>query len=46
VAYNVNLNTTSVRRANAIAFDVREAGRKMIDDSGQMIVVPRFFEGC
>src|SRR5688572_10093344 len=40
VAYNVNLNTTSVRRANAIAFDVREAGRKMIDDSGQMIVKP------
>jgi glutamate formiminotransferase/formiminotetrahydrofolate cyclodeaminase len=29
VAYNVNLNTTSVRRANAIAFDVREAGRKI-----------------
>ncbi|HET6767646.1 MAG TPA: glutamate formimidoyltransferase, partial [Chitinophagaceae bacterium] len=29
VAYNVNLNTTSVRRANAIAFDVREAGRKV-----------------
>lgn len=27
IAYNVNLNTTSVRRANAIAFDVREAGR-------------------
>jgi glutamate formiminotransferase len=27
VAYNVNLNTTSVRRANAIAFDVRERGR-------------------
>lgn len=27
VAYNINLNTTSVRRANAIAFDVREAGR-------------------
>ncbi|MFI5151684.1 MAG: glutamate formimidoyltransferase [Chitinophagales bacterium] len=27
VAYNVNLNTKSVRRANAIAFDVREAGR-------------------
>lgn len=27
VAYNVNLNTTSVRRANSIAFDVREAGR-------------------
>ena len=27
VAYNVNLNTTSSRRANAIAFDVREKGR-------------------
>ena len=27
IAYNVNLNTTSTRRANAIAFDVREAGR-------------------
>lgn len=27
VAYNINLNTTSVRRANSIAFDVREAGR-------------------
>ncbi len=29
VAYNVNLNTTSTRRANSIAFDVREAGRIM-----------------
>ena len=27
VAYNVNLNTTSTRRANAIAFDIRERGR-------------------
>lgn len=27
VAFNVNLNTTSTRRANSIAFDVREAGR-------------------
>ncbi len=27
VAYNVNLNTTSTRKANAIAFDIREAGR-------------------
>lgn len=27
IAYNINLNTTSVRRANAVAFDVREAGR-------------------
>lgn len=29
VAYNVNLNTTSERRANSVAFDVREAGRVM-----------------
>ncbi len=29
VAYNVNLNTTSTRRANSVAFDVREAGRVM-----------------
>jgi glutamate formiminotransferase/formiminotetrahydrofolate cyclodeaminase len=27
VAYNVNLNTTSTRRANAIAYDIREKGR-------------------
>jgi glutamate formiminotransferase/formiminotetrahydrofolate cyclodeaminase len=27
IAYNVNLNTTSTRRANAIAFDIREKGR-------------------
>ena len=27
IAYNVNLNTKSVRRANSIAFDIREAGR-------------------
>ncbi|MCB0556083.1 MAG: glutamate formimidoyltransferase [Phaeodactylibacter sp.] len=27
IAYNVNLNTTSVRRANSVAFDVRENGR-------------------
>ncbi|MDZ7739378.1 MAG: glutamate formimidoyltransferase [Bacteroidales bacterium] len=27
VAYNINLNTTSTRRANAVAFDVREKGR-------------------
>jgi glutamate formiminotransferase / formiminotetrahydrofolate cyclodeaminase len=31
VAYNFNLNTTSTRRANAIAFDVREAGRTATD---------------
>lgn len=27
IAYNINLNTTSVRRANSVAFDIREAGR-------------------
>jgi glutamate formiminotransferase/formiminotetrahydrofolate cyclodeaminase len=27
IAYNINLNSTSSRRANAIAFDIREAGR-------------------
>lgn len=31
VAYNVNLNTTSVRRANAVAFDIREKGRPVRD---------------
>src|SRR6202030_4194872 len=35
VAYNVNLNTTSVRRANAIAFDIREAGRKIKNEKGE-----------
>lgn len=29
VAFNVNMNTTSIRRANAIAFDVREKGRPL-----------------
>jgi len=51
VAYNVNLNTTSTRRANAIAFDVREAGRpkragnpltgKMVTDAaGNPVMLP------
>lgn len=31
IAYNVNLNTTSVRRANSVAFDVRENGRVVND---------------
>jgi glutamate formiminotransferase / formiminotetrahydrofolate cyclodeaminase len=31
VAYNINLNTTSVRRANSVAFDVREQGRVLRD---------------
>ncbi len=37
VAYNINLNTTSTRRANAIAFDVREAGRTEKDAKGVVI---------
>ena len=32
VAYNVNLNTKSVRRANSVAFDVREQGRVQTED--------------
>ncbi len=32
VAYNVNLNTKAVRRANSVAFDVRENGRVKTDD--------------
>ena len=39
VAYNVNLNTTSVRRANAIAFDVREAGRT-VEENGVKVNKP------
>ncbi|MGW8315115.1 MAG: glutamate formimidoyltransferase, partial [Bacteroidales bacterium] len=51
VAYNINLNTTSTRRANAIAFDVRERGRVhregdaltgkiVIDDKGNPVMNP------
>ena len=47
VAYNVNLNTTSTRRANAIAFDIREAGRvkrengKVVNDAnGKPVNIP------
>ncbi|MFT4679322.1 MAG: glutamate formiminotransferase/formiminotetrahydrofolate cyclodeaminase [Flavobacteriales bacterium] len=51
VAYNVNLNTTSARRANAIAFDMREAGRilregdpltgkQVMDENGEPKRVP------
>ena len=32
IAYNVNLNTKSVRRANSVAFDVREQGRVKTED--------------
>lgn len=35
IAYNVNLNTTSTRRANSVAFDVREAGRVLTDEKGK-----------
>jgi len=51
VAYNFNLNTTSTRRANAIAYDVREKGREMRegdpvtgkivkDEKGNTIFIP------
>ena len=52
VAYNVNLNTTSTRRANAIAFDIRESGRvvkregnpltgKIVtDENGELVRIP------
>lgn len=51
VAFNVNLNTTSTRRANAIAFDVRERGRtkregnpvtgKIVkDENGKPVMIP------
>jgi len=51
VAYNINLNTTSTRRANAIAFDVRERGRvkregdpltgKIVTDAaGKPVMIP------
>lgn len=37
IAYNVNLNTTSVRQANAVAFDVRENGRIKKDAQGNIV---------
>jgi glutamate formiminotransferase/formiminotetrahydrofolate cyclodeaminase len=51
IAYNVNLNTTSVRLANSVAFDVREAGRVkreghpvtgkiMTDEHGEPVRIP------
>lgn len=41
IAYNVNLNTKSVRRANSVAFDIRENGRVKTEDgtpSGQPVL--------
>lgn len=40
VAFNVNLNTTSTRRANAIAFDVREKGRTIKNENGETVNIP------
>lgn len=51
VAYNVNLNTKAVRRANSVAFDVRENGRiktidgtpygkPVLDENGEPVRVP------
>ena len=55
VAYNINLNTTSTRRANAVAFDIREAGRLkregnslagkiLIDENGEPLRQPGLFK--
>ena len=57
VAVNYNLNTTSTRRAMAIAFDVREKGRKareggkltgklLKDENGNQIWTPGTLKGC
>lgn len=56
IAVNYNLNSTSTRRANAIAFDVREKGRPMReggspvgkvmkDDNGNDIMIPGTLKG-
>ncbi len=57
VAVNYNLNTTSTRRAMAVAFDVREKGRKareggsltgklLKDEKGEQIWIPGTLKGC
>ena len=57
IAVNYNLNTTSTRRANAIAFDVREKGRpkregnpitgKVVkDENGRTVMIPGTLKGC
>jgi glutamate formiminotransferase/formiminotetrahydrofolate cyclodeaminase len=38
IAYNANLNTTSTRRANSVAFDVREQGRKIKNEKGEEVL--------
>lgn len=56
IAVNFNLNTTSTRRANAIAFDVREKGRPMrqgplvtdkpvLDEAGKPVMIPGTLKG-
>lgn len=56
IAVNYNLNTTSTRRANAIAFDVREKGRpkregnpitgkKVMDKNGNPVMLPGTLKG-
>ncbi len=40
IAYNVNLNTTSVPLANEIAYQVRESGRTLLDDGGNKTTIP------
>ena len=57
IAVNFNLNTTSTRRANAVAFDVREKGRpkregnpitgKIVkDEAGNTVMIPGTLKGC
>ena len=57
IAVNFNLNTTSTRRAMAVAFDVREKGRKareggsltgklLKDEEGRQIWIPGTLKGC
>ena len=57
IAVNFNLNTTSTRRANAVAFDVREKGRPARegnpitgkirkDENGNTIMIPGTLKGC
>jgi len=56
IAVNYNLNTTSTRRANAIAFDVREKGRQkregdpitgkiVLDEKGNQVMIPGTLKG-
>lgn len=57
IAVNFNLNTTSTRRATAVAFDVREKGRQareggnpagkiLKDENGKAIWIPGTLKGC